>query len=182
MGHTKLGAVMALSGRYPGAASQELYTTMPVPPRVITPVPMPTQPILMPPAPGNPGNIGGIINDIIQRIPIPRPTPPRLPTPTPAPRPAPAPGRRIPLPIPIPIPGDIFNGNGNAQCPPGYHKDKTTGTKCVRNRKMNALNPRALKRSISRICRFQDFVNKTASVHGMKVTRRVKSCSKKKRC
>jgi hypothetical protein len=36
------------------------------------------------------------------------------------------------------------------ECPGGWHRDKQTGTKCVRNRRMNPANPRALRRAIRR--------------------------------
>jgi hypothetical protein len=77
------------------------------------------------------------------QLPAPRlPSPvPRAPTPAPLPRPgapAPAPGRRpLPIPLPVPIPGgsvsDLFGG--------GQRK----------RRRMNVLNPKALKRSAARI-------------------------------
>ena len=106
-------------------------------------------------APGS-FDIGGIVSDLLQRFPIPRP---RLPLP----RGPGGPGRRIPIPVPIP---DIFGiFNGDAACPEqacckGQHVAKTKdpnspsfGT-CVRNRRMNALNPRALKRATRRLASF----------------------------
>ncbi len=41
---------------------------------------------------------------------------------------------------------------GQACCPPGFHphKDPREGGRCVRNRRMNPLNPRALRRAIRR--------------------------------
>lgn len=108
----------------------------------------------------------------IPRFPLPVPrVPGRLPTPRPGG------GGRFPFPIPIPIP---LGGGGSDACPRGFHPDKKTGTKCVRNRRMNPLNPRALKRSLRRIDRFEDFVNRTASLTGLRLakrsTRRKKSC------
>lgn len=117
-----------------------------------------------PPGTTNTGGIIGIVNDILQRIPIPRP---RLPMPR-GPSPVPTPRGRLPIPIPIPIPGGLFNGdNGCAPnpCCRGQHLNKSTdcagnppGTKCVSNRRMNPLNPRALKRAIRRATRFESFV------------------------
>lgn len=40
-------------------------------------------------------------------------------------------------------------------CPPGYHPDKKTGTKCVRNRRLNPTNPRAARRAITRLAGFE---------------------------
>ena len=118
-------------------------------------------PIINIPLPGDVGiggSLGGIITQIMQRIPLPRlPIPRRLP-----PGPTPGPRGRIPIPIPIPIPypEGLFGGNGCATdaCCKGQHLDKQTGTKCVRNRRMNPLNPRALKRAIRRATRFEAFV------------------------
>lgn len=118
-------------------------------------------PIINIPLPGDVGiggSLGGIITQIMQRIPIPRPRLPlpRVPGPT-------GPRGRIPIPIPIPVPEGWFpgmGGNGCATdaCCKGQHLDKQTGTKCVSNRRMNPLNPRALKRAIRRATRFEAFV------------------------
>ena len=45
------------------------------------------------------------------------------------------------------VPG---GASGYQGCTPGYHLDKTTKTKCVRNRSMNVANPKALRRAIRR--------------------------------
>lgn len=60
-----------------------------------------------------------------------------------------------PAPLPAGLP-QLVQGT----CPPGYHLNKTTymtrqgivpqGTRCVRNRRMNPTNPRALARAIRR--------------------------------
>lgn len=42
---------------------------------------------------------------------------------------------------------DILGG----ECPPGWHLDKATRSRCVRNRRMNFANGRAAKRSLRRI-------------------------------
>lgn len=49
------------------------------------------------------------------------------------------------------VPGGVEPGAG---CPPGYHLDKQTGTKCVKNRRMNPGNAKALRRSIRREAAF----------------------------
>jgi len=111
-------------------------------------------------------------------VPFPRgPSPvPRFPPPIPR---VPPGGGRMPFPIPFPMPG-IGGLDAGSACPRGFHLDKKTRSRCVRNRSMNALNPRALKRSLRRIDRFEDFVNKTASLTGLQLkkrsTRRKKSC------
>lgn len=125
------------------------------------------------PVPGgeDTGGLSGIINEIFRRIPIPRP---RLPGPT---GPTRGPGR-FPIPIPIPFPSDIFGGGG-LECPTGpgvnpccrgQHLNKSVdcagnqpGTKCVSNRRMNPLNPRALRRSIRRLKGFESFVKRSRS-------------------
>lgn len=48
-------------------------------------------------------------------------------------------------------------------CPTGYHLDKRTGTKCVRNRRMNVANPRALRRSMRRVQGFEKLARRTIS-------------------
>lgn len=111
------------------------------------------------------GGIGGIIADVINqfRFPLPRPRLPRLP-PGPGPRPR---GRfPIPIPIPIPIPRGFFGGDEcpEVACCKGEHVAKTRDPnspsfgQCVRNRRMNPLNPKALRRAIRRATRFESFV------------------------
>ena len=116
---------------------------------------------------------GGVSLDPFS-IQIPRPMP-RLPGPVPVPR------GRLPIPIPIPIPwpgGDV--SGGAAGCTRGFHLDKKTRSRCVRNRSMNPLNPRALKRALRRVDRFEDFVNKTAKLTGLRLAK--KSTGRKKTC
>jgi len=64
------------------------------------------------------------------------------------------------------LPGGGITGTG---CPSGYHLDKATGTKCVRNRRMNVANPRALRRSMRRVQGFEKLAKRT-----IQFTRRVK--------
>lgn len=114
----------------------------------------PFNPLVLPPEPGG-FDLGGIISDIAQRFPLPRP---RLP----APRAPGGPGRRLPIPIPIPFPSDLFNGGACPEqaCCKGEHVAKTKDPNspsfglCVKNRRMNALNPRALKRATKRLSSF----------------------------
>lgn len=58
---------------------------------------------------------------------------------------------------------------GTGCCPRGFHLDKESGTKCVRNRRMNVANPRALRRSMRRVQGFEKLARRTISF-----TRRVK--------
>ncbi len=58
--------------------------------------------------------------------------------------------------------------NGSLCCPSGWHlstrKDPCTGNKntcCVKNRRMNALNPRALSRSVRRLTSFNRTISRT---------------------
>jgi len=51
----------------------------------------------------------------------------------------------------------------NGCCPAGYHPDKRTGTKCVRNRRMNVANARALRRSMRRVSGFEKLAKRTIS-------------------
>lgn len=52
------------------------------------------------------------------------------------------------VPAPRPGPAQVIPQAGC--CPPGYHISKTTGA-CVRNRRMNPCNPKALRRAIRRV-------------------------------
>jgi len=51
----------------------------------------------------------------------------------------------------------------NGCCPVGYHPDKRTGTKCVKNRRMNVANARALRRSMRRVSGFEKLAKRTIS-------------------
>jgi len=120
----------------------------------------PIAPLVLPPAPGS-SDLGQIITNVLQRIPLPRLPLPRTPAPTPR--------GRLPIPIPIPFPSDLF---GNGACPEqacckGFHVAKTKDPnspsfgKCVRNRRMNALNPKALRRSTRRLSSFNRMAKNT---------------------
>lgn len=154
----KLSTIKAITVIGPGAS-----------PRIpISPV---TRPDLFPSfSPTPPGitmggggfDLGGLISGglgVLERFfrgRLPVPGRPRLPGRVPT-------GRgRIPIPIPIPLPGDIFGGD--QECPRGFHKAKDGSGRCVRNRRMNSLNPRALNRSLRRIEGFQRFVKRSGLV------------------
>ncbi len=108
------------------------------------------------PLPGDP-DTGGIVGSIIDifggiiggRL----PALPQLP---------PVPGGTPPL-LPGRIPPAALAPGANGACVPnpccsGQHLDKATGTKCVSNRRMNPLNPQALRRAIRRAKGFERFV------------------------
>jgi len=95
------------------------------------------------------------------------------------------PGRIPPAPLAFPQAGGcqscgstkcssrgVFIPVQNGCCPKGCHPDKRTGTKCVSNRRMNPLNPRALRRSLRRIDQFENFVNKTAKLTGLRLAKK----------
>lgn len=61
------------------------------------------------------------------------------------------------------VPGGVEPGAG---CPPGYHLDKQTQSKCVKNRRMNPANPRALRRAIRREAAFISLAKRTLKGSG----------------
>ncbi len=64
-----------------------------------------------------------------------------------------------------------FTPGEQGGCPQGYHlrKDKSLPPKCVRNRRMNIANPRALRRGMRRVQGFEKLAKRT-----IQFTRRVK--------
>ncbi len=64
-------------------------------------------------------------------------------------------------------PGAVAAVDGS--CPVGFHLDKATKSYCVRNRRMNVANPRALRRSMRRVQGFEKLAKRT-----IRFTRRVK--------
>ncbi len=56
-----------------------------------------------------------------------------------------------------------------AHAPAGYHLDKATRTRWVRNRRMNVANPRALRKAMRRVQGFEKLAKRT-----IQFTRRVK--------
>jgi len=57
----------------------------------------------------------------------------------------------------------------SGMAPRGYHLDKATGSRWVRNRRMNIANPRALRKAMRRVQGFEKLAKRTISF-----TRRVK--------
>lgn len=84
----------------------------------------------------------------------------------------------IPGAIQMPTFGPASPGPGSGSsliphmaCGPGYHNAKTKGplggllaSKCVRNRRMNVANTRALRRSIRRLKGFEKLARRTLSI------------------
>ncbi len=62
-----------------------------------------------------------------------------------------------------------LGGGGTGCCPRGFHLAKDGSGRCVRNRRMNVANPRALRRSMRRVQGFEKLARRTISF-----TRRVK--------
>ena len=62
----------------------------------------------------------------------------------------------------------------NGMCPTGYHFVKSGEGYCVRNRRMNVANPRALRRGMRRVQGFEKLARRTISF-----TRRVKMKKRK---
>lgn len=54
--------------------------------------------------------------------------------------------------------------NGTTGCPSGYHPEKQDKPYCVRNRRMNALNPRALSRASRRVGGFARAVKRARTL------------------
>jgi len=76
-------------------------------------------------------------------------------------------GPKISAPVRLGGPGYADNGTGC--CPRGFHLAKDGSGRCVRNRRMNVANPRALRRSMRRVQGFEKLARRTISF-----TRRVK--------
>lgn len=129
----------------------------------------------LPPVPGDSdtGGLTGVIIDILGGVIGGRgPFPPQLPTaPTGMiPQLPGAPGSLPRLPQngdftlggAIPSPSSCLPGGGPINpCCSGFHLDKTQGVRCVRNRRMNPLNPRALRRATRRLKGFERAVKTT---------------------
>lgn len=85
-------------------------------------------------------------------------------------------GLRLPTPVPgiqgtiqRAIPGGQSGYTCGSGCAPGYHLDKTKGVKCVRNRKVNYTNPRALSRAAKRMDGFVTVARKALKSTNYKV-------------
>lgn len=104
--------------------------------------------------------VGSILKDISDRLLdkfLPtavqtRPFPgPGLPAPLPTPAPTPAPGPMFGGGLPRGAVEPIIGPSGMPECPCGFHFVKSGAGYCVRNRRMNPLNPRALNRASRRV-------------------------------
>jgi len=98
-----------------------------------------------------------------------------IPAPPPVPGAAAFPGGGIPAAAGAFVGAGIAGYQGAVTtagaCPAGYHlrKDKRLPAKCVRNRRMNIANPRALRRGMRRVKGFEKLARRTISF-----TRRVR--------
>ena len=95
--------------------------------------------------------------------------PPRAPTPPPG-----TIGGAVAFPGGVTVSGAVVPRVGPGAvaagaCPTGYHLDKATGTRWVRNRRMNIANPKALRKAMRRVQGFEKLAKRTISF-----TRRVK--------
>jgi len=99
---------------------------------------------------------------------------PAAPMPAPPPVPGagafPGVGYGVPAAIGAAVGGAVAGYQGQAiaggVCPAGYHprKDRRLPFKCVRNRRMNIANPRALRRGIRRLTGFEKLARKTIRI------------------
>jgi len=116
------------------------------------------------------GIIGGIGAEMVTVPGAPAAAPPAL---------APPPGTiggAVTFPGGVRVSGAMTPGLGmiphtalGAHAPAGYHLDKKTRTRWVRNRRMNVANPRALRKAMRRVQGFEKLAKRTISF-----TRRVK--------
>lgn len=72
------------------------------------------------------------------------------------------------------LPGGVplISRAGAEGAPRGYHLDKKTGTRWVRNRSMNPANPRALRRAIRREQSFVGLAKRALRGTGITISRR----------
>lgn len=61
------------------------------------------------------------------------------------------------------VQGAMAGWGGGGVCPSGYHPAKDGSGRCVRNRRMNVANPRALRRSMRRVKGFEKLARRTIS-------------------
>jgi len=69
----------------------------------------------------------------------------------------------------VSVAGVIPHAGIGAHAPSGYHLDKATRSRWVRNRRMNVANPRALRKAMRRVQGFEKLAKRTITF-----TRRVK--------
>lgn len=84
-------------------------------------------------------------------------------------------GPVVSMPAPGAPPGGYvspYQLRQGAGCPAGFHLDKATGSKCVRNRRMDVANPRALRRAIRRQSSFVSLARKALKGSGYTITAR----------
>lgn len=72
-------------------------------------------------------------------------------------------GPPVPGPSGVRCPRPIIPLSPGGCCPTGYHPAKDGQPKCVRNRRMNITNPRALRRSMRRVQGFEKLAKRTIS-------------------
>lgn len=82
--------------------------------------------------------------------------------------------RMAPTPAGRPAGGYVspYQLRQGGSCPAGFHLDKATGAKCVRNRRMDVANPRALRRAIRRQSSFVSLARKALKGSGYTITSR----------
>jgi len=68
----------------------------------------------------------------------------------------------------------VMGPNGEACCAPGYHPAKDGSGRCVRNRRMNIANPRALRRAMRRAQGFEKMAKRIINFN-----KRVRPASRK---
>lgn len=108
------------------------------------------------------GRLGGT-----ETLPAPLQGPLVLPPGSPTPGLFPPGGLQGPLPAGVAVGGRvpfITMPNGLAGCPSGYHPEKSGKPYCVRNRRMNPLNPRALSRATRRVGGFARAVKRARTI------------------
>lgn len=123
--------------------------------------------------------IGGPVGGIVAGMGVPGRTPPILPAAGAAyqMQPPVAPGQKIAPPqrfgttqrVTRPAGQDVWAQNGC--CPTGYHLAKDGSGRCVRNRRMNPANPRALRRAIRRTDGFVKLAKRALKGTGYAVRR-----------
>jgi len=116
---------------------------------------------------GGPVGVGiGALGGVIAAT---KPAPPRLPAPAPPPGSI---GGALSFPggTTVSVAGVLpSHAAVGAHAPSGYHLDKATRSRWVRNRRMNIANPRALRKAMRRVAGFEKLAKRTISF-----TRRVK--------
>lgn len=103
-------------------------------------------------------SIGGVVNQASQANQIQRAQAAQMAAFSPSFGGAPITLNGMPPPVPVaqgvpgfPMPQQNVLPSAGGACPTGWHMDKRTRSRCVRNRRMNPLNGRAASRAIRRI-------------------------------